>query len=176
MSITKKYELNTNPDLWKTHSTGHNSGAFALNIDGWVTPYCPIDDEDDDEDSGYLRSSVIEEMYEDGLSIDEITDALLALDSEMLLAACPWIERINLEDARPDDRVIAYRVFVDEDALEEGEVDDDFHFRVRINGFWFEKCGQDPIRFCGTFADEAPWYVTPYLIYDSEVIYFRFKI
>lgn len=176
MQKNKRYELNTNPDLWKTHSTGHNCGAFALNIDGWVTPYCPIDDEDDEEDSGYLRSSVIEEMYEDGLSIDEITDALLALDSEMLLAACPWIERINLEDARPDDRVIAYRVFVDEDSLEEGEIDDDFHFRVRINGFWFEKCGQDPIRFCGTFADEAPWYVTPYLIYDSEVIYFRFKI
>ena len=91
------------------------------------------------------------------------------------MRACHWIEPVLKDEICPEDRVVAYRLFLDEEALERGEIDDDYHFRVRINGFWFEKCGQDPIRYCGDKIDEKPWQVTSYLIYDSDVCYFRFK-
>lgn len=118
---------------------------------------------------------MIRDMYEEGFSKEAIMEAIMVLDQESLLRSCSWIEPVLPEEISPNDRIVAYRLFLDETALEFGIVEEDYHFRVRINGFWFEKCGHDPIRFCGTELEEGPWITTPFLIYDSDVCYFRFK-
>lgn len=170
MSIRSFFIRNRNPKFWNQERPGYNCGAFALNTPSWVKPY-DLNDEYTEES----RYNLIQEMMDDGFDRATIMETVLMADQEALLGACSWIEPVLKEEIRPEDRVIAYRLMLESNAFEAGEIDDDYHFRVRINGFWFEKCGQDPIRFCGIFADEAPWHVTPYLVYDSEVIYFRFK-
>lgn len=165
------YKRNKSPKFWQEEHRDCNCGSFALDITSWFTPY--------DNDEFYTdeqRTSMIEEMYDEGFSIEDIRDAVLELDVNAILRACPWLEQISLEEAEQTDRIVAYRLHIDEDALLAGEFDDDdYHFRVRINGFWFEKCGQEGIRFCGVFADEAPWHTTPSLVYTSNITYFRFK-
>ncbi len=164
------YIQNTNPTFWNSHHTNCNCGAFALNTTTWVSPYG-----NDDDYTESARHDLIQEMLDEGFDREAIMDAILVLDQKAILRACHWIEPVMVEDIRPEDKIVAYRLMLDSDAFESGEIDDDYHFRVCINGFWFEKCGQDPIRFCGTDFDEEPWKATPYLIYDSEICYFRFK-
>ena len=169
--VNKKYRLNKDPSFWQREEMEDcNCGSFALNIATWFAPY-GIDD--------YLtldnRNAIFEEMMDEGCSRQDIMDAVLEFDQQAILKACPWVEPVLLSEALPTDRLIAYRLSLDSDLFECGEIDDDYHFRVRINGFWFEKCGGGKIRFCGTFDDESPWYSTPYLMYDSDVKYFRFK-
>ena len=164
------YIRNTNPTFWKEEHRDCNCGSFALNVTSWVTPY-----DNDDFYTDSQRTSMIEEMYDEGFAIEDIAETVVELDVNAILRACPWLERVSLDETTSNDRVVAYRIYIDEDALLAGEIDDDYHFRVRINGFWFEKCGEEPIRFCGTFADEAPWHISPFLVYTSKVIYFRFK-
>ena len=112
-------------------------------------------------------------MYEEGVSKQVIFETLLALDQQSLLRACSWIEPVLFNEIRPEDRVVAYRLYLNEDDLDVGLLDDDFHFRVRLNGEWWEKCGEDLVRTCD--MEEDPWYVSPVLKYDSEIVYFRFK-
>lgn len=166
----KIFTPNTDPKHWHENHTDCNCGSFALNTSTWVAPY----DNDDDYTEEY-RQSLMLEMSNENFDREAIMEVVMLMDQQAILRACPWIEPVLPHEIKPTDRVVAYRLFLDSDALEMGDIDDDFHFRVRINGFWFEKCGQDPIRFCGTFDDKAPWHVTPYLVYDSEICYFRFK-
>ena len=170
MALHSFFIRNRNPKFWQKERPEYNCGAFALDTPSWVAPYDTNDDYTEES-----RSDLIQEMMDEGFDRETIMETILLADQESLLRACHWIEPVLKDEIRPEDRVIAYRLMLESNAFYAGEIDDDYHFRVRINGFWFEKCGQDPIRFCGTFADEAPWYVTPYLVYDSEVIYFRFK-
>ena len=164
------YKRNTDPKFWQEERRDCNCGSFALNLCSWFTPY-----DNDEIYTDEARIALIEEMYEEGLSIADIYDVLMEYDQAEILKQCPWLEPISLKEAAPTDRVVSYRLYIDEESLEYGEPDEDYHFRVRINGFWFEKCGEDPIRFCGIEADEEPWKTTPYLVYDSDVLYFRFK-
>lgn len=164
------YTRNSNPHFWKKHRTDCNCGSFALNVTSWFTPY-----DNNDEYTDESRSGLIQDMYDEGFDIDTIQNAVIELDTEEILRECPWLEPISMDEAAAADRVVSYRLYIDAEALEYGEVDEDYHFRVRINGFWFEKCGQDPIRFCGTDTEEDPWETSPYLVYDSAIKYFRFK-
>ena len=163
------YTLNKNTDFWKTHHDGCNCGSFALNTTTWFSPY-GIGDYTDEK-----RTSIIEEMMWEGYSREDIMDIILDMDVEAILEGCPWLESITLDEATAADRVVSYRLSFDEDAFECGEIDEDFHFRVRINGFWFEKCGSEPIRFCGIYKEEEIWKSSYSLVYDSDVRYFRFK-
>lgn len=170
MSLRSFFIRNNNPKFWYQHHPNYNCGAFALDTPSWVAPYG-----NDDQYTEEARQNLIQEMMDEGFDRETIMETLLISDQESLLKACPWIEPVLVNEIRPDDKIVAYRLLLDSDAFEAGEIDDDYHFRVRINGFWFEKCGQDPIRFCGVTTDETPWRTTPYLIYDSDVIYFRYK-
>lgn len=170
MAAEKFYNRRKDPSFWKKDRPECNCGTLALDATTWVSPY----DNDDDYTDDY-RCMLMEDMYDEGFSKETIMETILMLDQQSLLRACPWIEPVLKSEIKPEDRIVAYRLFIDEDSLENGEVDDDYHFRVRINGFWFEKCGGGPVRFCGTKFDEEPWEVSSYLIYDSDICYFRFK-
>ena len=168
--VERFYVKNSNPNFWKKERVECNCGGFALNTPSWVCPY-----DNDAEYTDESRTQMIRDMYEEGFSKEAIMEAIITLDQESLLRSCSWIEPVLPEEISPNDRIVAYRLFLDETALEFGIVEEDYHFRVRINGFWFEKCGHDPIRFCGTKLEEGPWITTPFLIYDSDICYFRFK-
>ena len=170
MSRKVIYVRNTNPHFWKKARPNHNCGSFALDTPAWVMPY-----DNDNEYTNEYRTSLILEMMDEGLDRETVMEVILLEDQISILGACHWIEPVLPEEIKPEDRVIAYRLFLDEESFERGVIDDDYHFRVRINGFWFEKCGQEEIRFCGTSAETEPWEVTSYLRYDSDIIYFRFK-
>ena len=72
-----------------------------------------------------------------------------------------------------NERIIAYRLQLGD--IWNCDVDTDFHFRVRIGGFWFEKCGEGPIHLCSNQEVTEPWVTSPCLIYDSDILYFRVK-
>lgn len=165
------YERTKDHSFWQEEQDCCNCGSFALDVTEWFCPY-----DNDEQYTEDYRKSVITEMYEEGFSMEDIFEAILELDVEAILAACPWIEPIDLTDATPEDRVVAYRLSIDEEELAAADdVDDDFHFRVRIGGFWFEKCGCDPIRLCGTEAQTDPWVTSRYIVYTGPIKYFRFK-
>ena len=156
----------------------YNCGGFALGTFNWVTPYIstPILCYDPNDYIGQYtdnaRFSYIEESYEDGVPNEEITAKVLEQDVDFLLKHYPFLQKVNYEDCSPNDTIIAYRIFIQLD--EDGEIDTDFHFRLRHCGFWFEKSGfeQATVSLYDLFepwplADEEDEY------YNSEIIFFK---
>lgn len=165
-----KYKRNKDPKFWTKERYECNCGSFALNVTSWVAPY-----DNDEKYTEAQRSLIIRELYEEGADKDTILRTIIELDQESILAACPWLEPVLPSEINNQDRVVAYRLSLDMDELENGFLDDDYHFRVRINGFWFEKCGQEEIRLCPDQDITHLWVMSKYLIYDSDICFFRFK-
>ena len=162
------YKQNSNLDFWREQKDCCNCGSFALNVDDWVDP-------SEGYNSDYLpRWEMIEDLYYNyKLPINLIKEILLHKDKEALLRLCPWIEEVGADDVDKSERLVAYRLMLKKDFFD--EIDEDFHFRVRIKGFWFEKCGQEEIRLCEQQDVTLPWMTNEDLIYDSRIIYFRTK-
>ena len=108
---------------------------------------------------------------------EEIMEAVLQKDQEEILRVCPWLEPVLSHEIQPQDRIVAYRIGIEffDTIWSENCFDDDFHFRLRINGFWFEKNGEEEIRLCPEQDVTKIWHGNPNLIYDSDIIYFRIK-
>ena len=103
-------------------------------------------------------------------------DIVLRRDQEEILRVCSWIEPILPSEILPTDKVVAYRINIDFNDWDwpSSYIDEDFHFRVRIGGFWFEKCGEDKVQFCDDQNVFNQWRSTDNLSYDSEILFFRF--
>lgn len=147
----------------------YNCGGFALSTYDWLCPYA----EKPEQDSWTERSRIL--YVEDRLGfepLEDITDEVVDLDANYLLRTYPFLKQVNLSDCSKDDTVIAYRIFID--ASDEYVEDTDFHFRVRHNGFWFEKMGTDDITICITDV-ENPWgdIEDEDIVYNSKVVYFK---
>ena len=164
------YQRNTNPKFWSEPHTECNCGSFALNVTSWFSPYNNYEDFSEQD-----RNNLIEEMYYEGFGREEIMEAVLQKDQEEILRACPWIEPVLPHEIQPKDRIIAYRIGIEfcDTIWSETCFDDDFHFRLRINGFWFEKNGEDEIKLCAEQDVTKIWHGDPYLVYDSDIIYFK---
>lgn len=171
------YQRNTDPKFWDSNYSKNNCncGSFALNVTSWFSPY---DNDDTNGEADYYsqedRAQYIIDLYFDGLSREKILDKILELDRKEILRVCPWLEPVSeFNLPKDEERVIAYRLQLGD--VWEHEVDTDFHFRVRLGGFWFEKCGEGPIRFCENQEITDPWETSPQLVYDSNILYFRMK-
>lgn len=114
-------------------------------------------------------------MYYEGFGREEIMEVVLQKDQEEILRACPWIEPILPNEIQPEDRIIAYRIGIEfcDTIWSENCFDDDFHFRLKINGLWFEKNGEDEVKLCAEQDVTKIWHGDQYLIYDSDIIYFK---
>lgn len=169
--MSKKFMRNTNPKFWNEPRSYCNCGSFALDVAETVLPY--------DNDLDYTeeeRDYAIEDMLDTGMSREEVMEVIAERDFDAILKYCDWLEPIELEDARPEDRVVAYRIFITFDEDRWSIEDQDFHFRVRINGFWFEKNGGGPVRCCNDEDQLAPWVCAGgELVYDSVIKYGRFR-
>ena len=166
------YERNPDLKFWASPHPECNCGSFALNVTSWFSPYNNYEDHTEHD-----RNNLIEEMYYEGFGREEIMEAVLQKDQEEILRACPWLEPVLPHEIQPQDRIVAYRIGIEffDSAWSENCFDDDFHFRLRINGFWFEKNGEEEIRLCPEQNVTKIWYGDPYLIYDSDIVYFRIK-
>lgn len=164
------YERITDPRFWQEPHEDCNCGSFALGVNTWFQPY-----DNGGEYTFGAREALMREMWEEGHTREYIMDTIIELDQEEILRQCPWVEPVLLQNTKPEDRIVAYRLSMDKDDFEMGEFDEDYHFRVRIDGAWFEKCGEDPIEFCGLCAEKTPWRAGRFLTYDGKIKYFRFK-
>lgn len=153
----------------------YNCGGLALNVFNWVVPYTRTDElyffdsAMDDEYTDVDREDLMCALHEEGWSENEIEEEILERDVQFLLDHYPFLERVNLEDCAPTDTVIAYRLFVE--FYDDYVYDTDFHFKVRINGFWFEKLGGNKVTLTQLIPDQ-PWDYPGNCAYTSPIVYF----
>ena len=69
-----------------------------------------------------------------------------------------------------NEELIAFRMCLNRDLWDE-ELVVDYHFRVKRNGKWMEKCGSGRVQEVEDF-NESPWKVSEDLIYRGPITYF----
>lgn len=179
MQLDKLYKRNSNPSLFDEKPDDTNCGSFALNVTKWYTPYLTDDINNDDalwKYEEYERERWVMEMLLDGYSREEIMEAVTERDFEFILMTCPWLVPITKEEITDDDRVIAYRLSLEIPAdPEEFDMDEygDFHFRLFVDGEWWEKNGNGPVHLIED-PDAEIWEVDDWLIYDGPIMYAKF--
>lgn len=182
--LNKSLHLDPNNTLGKrnchnTPTKAYNCGGFALSIYDWVCPYYRTDYDDDfkyddDDDWDYTdveRDEIMEEDLHLGYSKEQIEEDILWRDVNFLLNQYPFLYLTKLEDCAPSDIVIAYRLFIQPDEDCSYIEDTDFHFRIRINNFWFEKMGSDDIKLCDANIEDV--WTSPTAQYTSRIVYFK---
>lgn len=183
MRLDKLYKRNSNPDLFEEECSDTNCGSFALNVTEWYTPYITDDSVDEDDElyqyAEWERANYAYELLQEGYSTMEVMESLTEKDFEFILLTCPWLVPIDETEINYElDRVIAYRLMleapndVSEFDMDEGS---DFHFRVLIDGTWWEKNGAGPVHEV-EYPDSDVWEVDEFLVYDGPVKYARFKV
>lgn len=155
----------------------YNCGGFALDLPEIITPWKDGENVGYFEQYDYRQNLLVNlgEIYDD---INEIYRHILIHDKAFLLKTYPQLKEISSKEILKYKKVVAYRLFITytNDGI---YLDSDFHFRVCVNGFWFEKCGQLPPRLCENYNEE-PWVCCDIeeddgLIYDSPIIYFSLE-
>ena len=179
MELDKLYKRNSNPKLFEEKQDDTNCGSFALNVTKWYTPYLTDDTDNDDalwKYEEYEREQWVMEMLQEGYSREEIMEAVTERDFEFILKTCPWLVPIDESEIDTKDRVIAYRLSLEiTDEPEEFDMDEygDFHFRVLIDGEWWEKNGAGQVHKVDC-PDAEIWEVDDWLVYDGPIMYAKF--
>lgn len=180
MRLDTLYKRNTNPNLYQEAEYTNNCGSFALGIEGWYCPYIIEDDDVEDALWQYTeleRMEWIEGLVSDGYTREDIMESVIERDFDFILKTCPWLVPISEKELDPKDRVIAYRLSMDDSVEpEEFSVDNDmdFHFRVLIDGVWWEKNGGGPVHKVAD-PDNDVWIAESWLIYDGPIKYAKFR-
>ena len=177
MELNKLYKRNSNPALYEENVYGTNCGSFALGVEDWYCPYIEDDDVDDDfwPYTEYERSTWIEELVHEGYDREEIMEYIIDRDFEFILKTCPWLEPIDEDEINKEDRVVAYRLSMEiPNERKEFDVDEymDFHFRVMIDGEWWEKNGATETH---RVEDPSSWEIDDWLVYDGPIRYAKFR-
>lgn len=150
----KKTRTLTNSD-----TLDYNCGGLAFETFSWYEPEHEIGELDD----------IFQNLTDEGFLKEEVEYEILERAKENILNDFSNFEYLeHLSDADVNDNVVAFRIFTDPD-----NEDLDFHFRVRIEETWFEKCGGGKIRQVKSY-NESPWR-EGFLCYDSLIYYFREK-
>lgn len=166
------YIKNRDPSFWNTPRENCNCGSYALDTCSWVVPYSEGESLINGVYNVAARSKIFKDGIKNGIARQKILKDVLNKDVEYLLQVIPWIELTTPEALDNKSRLIAYRLAWRGDEFSP----DDFHFRVRINGQWYEKHGWSMIQKCPAAEVGSPWggiYDDYY--YDSKIIFFRFK-
>ena len=180
MELDKLYKRNSNPSLFDDEQDDTNCGSFALNVTKWYTPYLTDDTDNDDElwqYEEYEREAWAMELLREGHTREEVMEAITNRDFEFILKTCPWLIPINESEIDLKDRVVAYRLSLEEvDDVDEFDMDElgDFHFRVLIDGEWWEKNGAGPVHRVED-PEQENWVVDDWLIYDGPIMYAKFR-
>lgn len=157
------FEQNRDPNYFKEHQFNTNCGSFAFNICEW---YCP--DEDFDEDDYELAYALIEES---GMDMEDVIELLLDRNMEQIHKDFE-VEDVDGMDypLKKNEELIAFRMCVNRGFWEDDLIVD-YHFRVKRNGKWMEKCGCGRVKEIEEY-DEEPWVVSETTIYWGPIAYF----
>ncbi len=146
------YTKNKDKEFYIKNQSRTNCGSFALNVKEWVDVES-IDGCYSESYEGYEYKFISQALLE-----ESVGELLYTFDTLRLLE--------SKEDAIKDnEELIAFRI----GDYNEG-IPTDYHFRVKRNGKWQEKCGSGPVKDCEEWDDNCPW--SEGIVYDSDVIYF----
>lgn len=182
MRLDKLYKRNSNPELFFEEPDETNCGSFALNVTEWYTPYITDDGVDEDDKlyqyAEWERANHVYELFQSGHTAEEVMEDIIEQDFEFILKTCPWLVPIQEDEINYDeDRVIAYRLSLEvPNEVSEFDMDDysDFHFRVLIDGEWWEKNGAGPVHKVEENEGDT-WNVDDWLVYSGPIKYAKFK-
>ena len=171
------WKHNTDPTFWKQTRENCNCGSFALNLTEW---FSPCDDYDDRKD--FITDLLAGLANPVGEDLFEAENEILDQDELYMLSHFPQLIPLTIRDISELDAIddcypiIAYRIGIDCNAdgvMEESDFDEDFHFKVRINGEWWEKNGSGEIHQCALDAHKSwPLPEDDNLVYDSAIRFF----
>ena len=158
-----RYKANNDPNYFKDHCLFTNCGSYAFNIRGWYGP-----DHNADQDDTDLGIYLIEE---EGLDYEEALQVLFEEDVERICQDFDVTE-VNSKDypLKSNEELIAFRMCVNRTFYYE-ELLIDYHFRVKRDGKWMEKCGSGPVREVEDY-NERPWIISEDLVYWGPIAYF----
>ena len=142
-----------------------NCGSCALNLNYWYVPQGMTS-----EGHLYDRKHLIWDMLDNGYDDIEICAELTYQDVSFMLNTINNLRLASSQDFEDKTKVIiAYRNFFVYDE-EYDEYDSDFHFQVRRNGQWYEKCGSWDVQEI-TFSPD-PWFFNEEISYDGPIYFF----
>lgn len=144
---------------------GLNCGSCALNLNYWYVPEGPYG-----EENFHDRHLFIRDLLDEGYNDEFIRNELTAQDVDFMLKTIKGLRPAFTEDFNDLTKVvIAYRIFFCYD--DDYDVyDSDFHFQVRRDGQWYEKCGSWDVQKIN-FSTE-PWFFNEENSYDGPIYYF----
>ena len=158
------YTKNHDPNYFYTNLQDGNCGSFALNIKEWYL-----------SDRKFDNTDIAWEMECQGYDLNSILEYLTSINVEQILA--DFVDEIRLldskEEVKENEELIAFRVGVFDDSFD--DIDTDFHFRVKRNGEWMEKCGSTEVRRC-ELEEGVNWTNSSGDIYNGPIVFFAKKI
>lgn len=156
------FETNKDPNYYKNNSSITNCGSFAFNICDWYEP-----DDIFDEDDYELAIKLIDEYKMSDIDILEI---LFDRDVEQIYKDFDVFAADVNYDPKDNEDLIAFRLCVNRSSCD-GEIIVDYHFRVKRNDIWLEKCGSREVREVKDY-NENPWVISKDLVYWGPIAYF----
>lgn len=165
-SIKKQDEITTIDSLITLPNipiADYNCGGFALGTYKWFNPF----DGDYDDRADRIALELVGASDFDRYRFQK---QLFDNEVDYIQKHCSYLKPIkNLRFIPKTATIVAYRngVFWDEEF--EG-YQYDFHFKVRSNNQWFEKCGRNEVRCC-ELMPRSVW-DTGTTIYNSPIQYF----
>lgn len=141
----------------------YNCMGYAFGIYKWLYPY-------DDCDK---REYEINQMFIEECDEEDMEEALLIQDVSYILSHFKKVRLLKSEnEAKNNERIIAYRNYVEEDMSGELTGSYDYHFRFKKpNDVWREKCGKLPPEICAD-DDWGPYKsrIVLFAIPDKKII------
>lgn len=160
-------KANRDPNYYTKYESITNCGSYAFNIVEWYTPD-EVFDLDDEElanrlfDEGMNEYDIIDLLFD-----RDVRQIMEDFDNELLLT---YDMNYPLKD---NEELIAFRVCVN--PYSSDGMMTDYHFRVKRNGKWMEKCGQEPVHEIENYNEDS-WELSDDLIYEGPIAYFVKKV
>lgn len=155
-TIPDPYNIKKLRDEFNTNRHDYNCGGYAFHTFSWYAPYNAPNHTMGEYGDRYASSGFTEEE-----AMRRFTKHCVRYMENDFKGKLRQIR--SLTEASPNDTVILFRVGLRFDA---GECwDSDFHFRVRRNGKWTEKCGGAEIE------DSAPELTQPWVDWETDFTY-----
>lgn len=155
---------NLSSQYWKKNQTQCNCASFALNVRGWWKPY----NESEIALDAYMRDICIHHSFK------ALPKRMLKKNVKYMLSCFPELTQVTFEEYKKlpkDVDVIAYRIgFLYHDV---SDIEFDFHYKLRVDGQWYEKRGGYPVSKCKLKAGQI-WEI-PFddMVYDGPIVYFK---
>lgn len=158
-----QFETNRDPNYFNEECMHANCGSFAFNIREW---YCP--DECFDQDDLELAAQLIDD---EGLDETDVIRLLFDRNVEQIHQDFELKDVDNKDyPLKDNEELIAFRMCINRTFYDD-ELVVDYHFRVKREGKWMEKCGIGRVRTIEDY-NEDPWVEGEDLIYWGPIAYF----